>query len=67
MIALYIFVLCVHMCSVGRDKIINVWDIKEGKSKKTIPVFEVQNSVIYVLCIGDMLFVVFRGCGAYSK
>ena len=40
------------MCSVGRDKIINVWDIKEGKSKKTIPVFEVHKTISeYVVCM----------------
>ena len=39
------------MYSVGRDKIINVWDIKEAKSKKTIPVFEVHQIISeYVVC-----------------
>ena len=41
-----------YVCSVGRDKIINVWDIKEGKSKKTIPVFEVHEITSeYVVCM----------------
>ena len=40
------------MCSIGRDKIINVWDVKEGKSKKTIPVFEVHTvNSEYVVCM----------------
>ena len=40
------------MCSVGRDRIINVWDTKEGKSKKTIPVFEVHKIISeYVVCM----------------
>ena len=40
------------LCSVGRDKmIINVWDIKEGRSK-TIPVFEVHKIISeYVVCM----------------
>ena len=40
------FVTRISVYSVGRDKIINVWDIKEGKSKKTVPVFEVYRIVI---------------------
>ena len=49
-------VICVYVCSVGRDKIINMWDIKEGidggKSKKTIPVFEVHKIISeYVVCM----------------
>ena len=55
------------MCSVGRDKIINVWDIEEGKCKKTIPVFEVHKTSPCVVCMFDSVFVVFRGCGDYSK
>ena len=33
------------LLSVGRDKIITVWNIIEGKSQKTIPVFEVHMTV----------------------
>ena len=48
--------ICTHY-SVGRDKIINVWDMKEGKSKKTIPVFEVLKNI--VLSIVQFVWLIF--------
>ncbi|XP_065889852.1 transducin beta-like protein 3 isoform X2 [Dysidea avara] len=36
------------MISVGRDKIIIIWNIKEGKSQKTIPVFESLEGVALI-------------------
>ena len=57
MIITYIcLVICTHY-SVGRDKIVNVWDIKEGKSKKIIPVFEVHKNII--LSIVQFVWLIF--------